>query len=171
MGKAMTTDSNRSPAAKVTDEAINLAVEGAPLIPRRPRSSTPTRLKWGHEIQRAADEGRRSSSSPPTAAAGFSGPTLRSISSSTTHYRFHSANWRLELATSWVRSNGAISGQSRQKAAISRALAYPPATQCTVISPADTRGYAAICRESGTPGGKCPKFAQAGWSRPPGAYC
>lgn len=28
---------------------------------------------------------------------------------------------------------------------------------------ADMQGYAAICRESGTPGQKCPKFAQGGW--------
>jgi hypothetical protein len=28
MGKAMTADSNRSPAAKVMDEAIDLAIEG-----------------------------------------------------------------------------------------------------------------------------------------------
>lgn len=28
---------------------------------------------------------------------------------------------------------------------------------------ADTQGYAAICRESGNPGEKCPKFAQGGW--------
>ena len=29
---------------------------------------------------------------------------------------------------------------------------------------ADTQGYGAIRRESGTPGEKCPKFAQGGWN-------
>jgi hypothetical protein len=35
MGKAMTADSNRSPAAKVMDEAIDLAIEGRSPYPER----------------------------------------------------------------------------------------------------------------------------------------
>jgi len=68
-----------------------------------------------------------------------------------------------EPPTSWVRSNGAKCGRRLQKCAISRDLAgLRDCSACRHIA-ADTQGYAAICRESGTPSEKCPKFAQGGW--------
>jgi hypothetical protein len=53
----MSTDSNRSPAAKVMDEAIDLALQGSSPYPERAAfidADTPTA---GHDIERAADEG------------------------------------------------------------------------------------------------------------------
>jgi hypothetical protein len=53
----MTADNNRSPAAKVMDEAIELAIEGRSAYPERAAfidSDTPSA---GHDIERAADEG------------------------------------------------------------------------------------------------------------------
>lgn len=53
----MTAGSNRSPAAKVMDEAIELAIEGRSPYPERAAfidSGTPSA---GHDIERAADEG------------------------------------------------------------------------------------------------------------------
>jgi hypothetical protein len=53
----MSTDSDRSPAAKVMDEAIELALEGRSPYPERAAfidADTPTA---GHDIERAADEG------------------------------------------------------------------------------------------------------------------
>jgi len=54
----MSTDSNRSPAAKVMDEAINLAVEGRSPYPEKAAFIDADTPQAGHEIQRAADEGR-----------------------------------------------------------------------------------------------------------------
>jgi hypothetical protein len=57
MGKAVTVDSNRSPAAKLMDEAIELALEGrSPFLERAAfiDADTPSA---GHDIGRAADEG------------------------------------------------------------------------------------------------------------------
>jgi hypothetical protein len=58
MGKAMSIDSNRSPAAKVMDEAIDLALEGRSPYPERAAFIDADTPQAGHEIQRAADEGR-----------------------------------------------------------------------------------------------------------------
>jgi hypothetical protein len=57
MEKAMSTDSNRSSAAKVMDGAINLAVEGRSLYPERAAFIDADTSSAGHEIERAADEG------------------------------------------------------------------------------------------------------------------
>lgn len=58
MGKAMSTDSDRSPAAKVMDEAIDLAIEGRSPYPEKAAFIDADTPQAGHEIQRAADEGR-----------------------------------------------------------------------------------------------------------------
>jgi hypothetical protein len=57
MGKAMTADSNHSPAAKVMDEAINLAIEGRSPYPERAAFIDADTPSAGHDIERAADEG------------------------------------------------------------------------------------------------------------------
>lgn len=57
MGKAMTVDSNRSPAAKVMDEAIDLAIEGRSPYPERAAFIDADAPSAGHDIERAADEG------------------------------------------------------------------------------------------------------------------
>jgi hypothetical protein len=57
MGKAMTADSNRSPAAKVMDEAIDLAIEDRSPYPERAAFIDADRPSAGHDIERAADEG------------------------------------------------------------------------------------------------------------------
>lgn len=54
----MSADSNRSPAARVMDEAINLAVEGRSPYPEHAAFVDADTPSAGHEIQRAADEGR-----------------------------------------------------------------------------------------------------------------
>lgn len=53
----MTADSNRSPAAKVMDEAINLAIEGRSPYPERAAFIDADAPSAGHDIERAADEG------------------------------------------------------------------------------------------------------------------
>jgi len=58
MGKVMSTDNSRSPAAKVMDEAIDLALEGRSPYPERAAFIDADTPQAGHEIQRAADEGR-----------------------------------------------------------------------------------------------------------------
>jgi hypothetical protein len=58
MGKAMSTDSDRSPAAKVMNDAIDLAIEGRSPYPERAAFIDADTSYAGHEIQRAADEGR-----------------------------------------------------------------------------------------------------------------
>lgn len=58
MGKTMSTDSNRSPAAKVMDEAIDLAIKGRSPYPEKSAFIDADTPQAGHEIQRAADEGR-----------------------------------------------------------------------------------------------------------------
>lgn len=59
MGKAMSTDSSkRSPAAKVMDEAIDLAAEGRSPYPKKAAFIDADTSQAGHEIRRAADEGR-----------------------------------------------------------------------------------------------------------------
>jgi hypothetical protein len=57
MGKAMTGDSNRSPAAEVMDEAIELAIEGRSPYPERAVFIDAGTPSAGHDIERAADEG------------------------------------------------------------------------------------------------------------------
>jgi hypothetical protein len=57
MGKAMTADSNHSPAAKVMDEAIDLAIEGRSPYPERAAFVDVDAPAAGHDIERAADEG------------------------------------------------------------------------------------------------------------------
>jgi hypothetical protein len=57
MGKAMTADSNRSPAAKVMDEAIDLAIEGRSPYPERAAFVDVDAPAAGHDIERAVDEG------------------------------------------------------------------------------------------------------------------
>lgn len=58
MGKAMSANNHRPPAAKVMDEAIDLAVEGRSPYPERAAFIDADTPRAGHEIQRAADEGR-----------------------------------------------------------------------------------------------------------------
>jgi hypothetical protein len=57
MEKAMSIDNGRSPAAKVMDEAINLAIEGSSPYPERAAFIDADTASAGHEIKRAADEG------------------------------------------------------------------------------------------------------------------
>ena len=56
-GKAMSADSNRSPAAKAMDEAIDLALEGCSPYPERAAFIDADSSQAGREIQCAADEG------------------------------------------------------------------------------------------------------------------
>lgn len=58
MGTAMSTETNSSPAAKVMDEAIDLAIEGRSPYPEKAAFIDADTPQAGHEIQRAADEGR-----------------------------------------------------------------------------------------------------------------
>ena len=53
----MTEDSNRSPAAKAMDEAIDLAIEGRSPYPERAAFIDADAPSAGHDIERAADEG------------------------------------------------------------------------------------------------------------------
>ena len=53
----MTAESNRSPAAKVIDEAIDLAIEGRSPYPERTAFIDVDAPAAGHDIERAADEG------------------------------------------------------------------------------------------------------------------
>lgn len=53
----MTTDNNRSPAAKVMDEAIELAIEGRSPYPERAAFIDADTPSAGHDIERAANEG------------------------------------------------------------------------------------------------------------------
>jgi hypothetical protein len=66
----MTADGNRSHAAKVMDEAIDLAIEGCSPYPERAMFIDADTPAAGHDIERAADEVSRSSSSQPTGAPG-----------------------------------------------------------------------------------------------------
>ncbi len=54
---AMSIDNGRSPAAKVMDEAIDLAIEGRSPYPERATFIDADASSAGHEIKRAADEG------------------------------------------------------------------------------------------------------------------
>ena len=58
MGTAMSTDTNSSPAGKVMDEAIDLAIEGRSPYPEKAAFIDADVPTAGHAIQRAADEGR-----------------------------------------------------------------------------------------------------------------
>ena len=53
----MSSDSDRSPAAKVMNEAIDLAIEGRSPYPERAAFIDADTPFAGHEIERAADEG------------------------------------------------------------------------------------------------------------------
>ncbi len=53
----MTADSNRSPAAKVMDEAIELALEGRSPFPERAAFIDADAPSAGHDIERAVDDG------------------------------------------------------------------------------------------------------------------
>jgi hypothetical protein len=57
MGTTVSTNAKRSPAAKVMDEAIELAVEGRSPYPERAAFIDADASEAGHEIKRAADEG------------------------------------------------------------------------------------------------------------------
>ena len=57
MEEAMSIDNGRSPAAKVMDEAIDLAIEGRSPYPERAAFVDSDTASAGHEIKRAADEG------------------------------------------------------------------------------------------------------------------
>jgi hypothetical protein len=57
MGKAMSIDNGRSPAAKVMDETIDLAIAGRSPYPDRAAFIDADTASAGHEIKRAADEG------------------------------------------------------------------------------------------------------------------
>jgi len=54
----MSTETNSSPAGKVMDEAIDLAIEGRSPYPDKSAFIDADTPQAGHEIQRAADEGR-----------------------------------------------------------------------------------------------------------------
>ncbi|MBA3864981.1 MAG: hypothetical protein H0X42_01330 [Solirubrobacterales bacterium] len=54
----MSAEINSSPAAKVMDEAIDLAIEGRSPYPEKAAFIDADTPQAGHEIQRAADEGR-----------------------------------------------------------------------------------------------------------------
>jgi hypothetical protein len=64
----MTADSSRSLAAKVMDEAIELALEGRSPFPERAAFIDADTPSAGHDIERAATRDSRSFSSQPTAA-------------------------------------------------------------------------------------------------------
>jgi predicted urease superfamily metal-dependent hydrolase len=53
----MSNDNGRSPAAKVMDEAIDLAIAGRSHYPDRAAFIDADTASAGHEIKRAADEG------------------------------------------------------------------------------------------------------------------
>jgi len=53
----MSADSDNSPAAKVMNEAIDLAIEGRSPYPERAAFIDADTPFAGHEIERAADEG------------------------------------------------------------------------------------------------------------------
>jgi hypothetical protein len=57
MEKVMSRENGRSPAARVMDEAIDLAVEGRSPYPDRAAFIDADTASAGHEIKRAADEG------------------------------------------------------------------------------------------------------------------
>jgi hypothetical protein len=57
MEESMTADNKRSPAAKVMDEAIDLAIEGRSPYPERAAFVDANAPTAGHDIERAADEG------------------------------------------------------------------------------------------------------------------
>lgn len=57
MEESMTADSKHSPAAKVMDEAIDLAIEGRSPYPERAAFVDADTPSAGHDIERAADEG------------------------------------------------------------------------------------------------------------------
>jgi hypothetical protein len=57
MEEAMSIDNGRSPAAKVMDEAIDLAIEGRSPYPERAAFIDADTASAGHEIKSAADEG------------------------------------------------------------------------------------------------------------------
>ncbi len=51
------TENSQSPAAKIMDEAIDLAIEGRPPYPERAAFLDADEPSVGHAIERAADEG------------------------------------------------------------------------------------------------------------------
>jgi hypothetical protein len=53
----MTATEDRSPAARVMNEAIDLAIEGRSLYPERAAFIDVDTPSAGHDIERAADEG------------------------------------------------------------------------------------------------------------------
>jgi hypothetical protein len=53
----MSTDAKRSPAAKVMDEAIELALQGSSPYPERAAFIDAETAEAGREIRRAADQG------------------------------------------------------------------------------------------------------------------
>lgn len=57
MGTTMSAETNSSPAGKVMDEAIDLAIEGRSPYPEKAAFIDADTPQAGHEIQRAADDG------------------------------------------------------------------------------------------------------------------
>jgi len=57
MEQMTSSENGRSPAAKVMDEAIDLAIEGRSPYPERAAFVDADTASAGHEIKRAADEG------------------------------------------------------------------------------------------------------------------
>jgi len=57
MEGTMSIDNGRSPAARVMDEAIDLAIEGRSPYPERAAFIDADTVSAGREIKRAADEG------------------------------------------------------------------------------------------------------------------
>jgi hypothetical protein len=57
MEQVMSSENGRSPAAKVMDEAINLAIEGRSPYPDRAAFIDADTASAGHDIKCAADEG------------------------------------------------------------------------------------------------------------------
>jgi hypothetical protein len=53
----VSTDAKRFPAAKVTDEAIDLAIEGRSPYPEKAAFIDADAPRAGHAIERAADQG------------------------------------------------------------------------------------------------------------------
>jgi hypothetical protein len=58
MGTAVSPQTDNSPAGKVMDEAIELAIEGRSPYPEKAAFIDADTARADHEIERAADEGR-----------------------------------------------------------------------------------------------------------------
>lgn len=88
----MTADSIRSPAAKVMDEAIDLAIEGRSPYPERAAFIDADAPSAGQDIERAAAKVSRLFSSPVTAAPGFSSRNSKRADTTTGACGSHSSH-------------------------------------------------------------------------------